>query len=104
MGLLDLLAADAVHSNYVSPRTNKELLQAELERLHEAGCASHWKSLKDARQELGCIVVSKIAATTEDREYGSLKIRLVVDMLRSLDNELVRLKERSTLPRCPRVV
>ena len=40
-----------------------------------------------------------MAALTKTREDGSLKLRLIIDMLRSGVNEHVRVHERIVLPR-----
>ena len=44
-------------------------------------------------------MVSKLAAIIKEKEDGSLKVRIIIDMLRSHLNEFVKLSERLVLPR-----
>ena len=50
------------------------------------------------------MLVSRLAAILKWKRDGSLKVRIIIDMLRSKLNEFVRLGERIVLPRLRDVV
>ena len=47
----------------------------------------------------GSVIVSKVAAIVKARPDGTPKLRIIIDMLRSLVNSFVKLEERIVLPR-----
>ena len=47
----------------------------------------------------GKVIVSKVAAIVKMRPDGTPKLRIIIDMLRSMVNSYVRLEERIVLPR-----
>ena len=47
----------------------------------------------------GSVIVSKVAAIVKARPAGTPKLRIIIDMLRSLVNSFVKLEERIVLPR-----
>ena len=87
------------HKNYVSVQDNKTLVAAELERLTSAGFMTKVGSWTELVRELGDVVVNKMACIIKEKEDGTVKLRLITDMLRSRVNEFVKLNERLVLPR-----
>ena len=49
-------------------------------------------------------MVSRVAAITKLRDDGSTKLRIIIDMLRSMVNSFVKLEERIVLPRLMDVI
>ena len=86
-------------SNYASVAENEGPVRAEVKRLIEKGFVTTYPSWAAVLEKFGHAVVSKMAAITKVREDGSIKLRLIIDMLRSRVNEHVRLHERIVLPR-----
>ena len=97
-------ATGTPRDNYKSAVENAQEFAKEVERLHEAGYVSKYASLKEAQQALGHVVVSRVAAIVKLREDGTTKLRIIIDMLRSMVNSFVKLGERIILPRLMDVV
>jgi len=91
-------------SNYKSAEENEALVRAEVDRLIGLGYVTKYDSLEDVQKKLGSVVVSKIAAIIKVRDDGTVKLRIIIDMLRSMVNSFVKLSERIVLPRLMDVV
>jgi hypothetical protein len=89
----------SVGGNYKSFEDAGDLARAELQRTIDAGYAKVVGSLADAKRRYGEVAVSKLACIVKDRPDGTKKVRLVVDLRRSLVNNLVVAPERIVLPR-----
>ena len=85
--------------NYLSVEQNASAVQQEFSRLEQAGFVRRFSSWADVQQQLGRVVVSKMACVISQRADGSTKHRLIVDLRRSGANSLVQLGERIVLPR-----
>ena len=90
--------------NYKSAEENATAFAAEVERLLAAGYVTKYSSLKEAQRALGDVIVSRVAAISKVREDGTTKLRIIIDMLRSMVNSFVKLGERIVLPRLMDVV
>ena len=86
-------------ANYSSVKDNEQLVRAEIDRLERKGFVTRYPDWNAVIRRFGQVVVSKMAAVVKRREDGSTKLRIIIDMLRSHVNELVRLHERLVLPR-----
>ena len=89
----------SVGGNYKSFEDAGDLARAELQRTIDAGYAKVVGTLADAKRRYGEVAVSKLACIVKDRPDGTKKVRLVVDLRRSLVNALVVAPERIVLPR-----
>jgi hypothetical protein len=87
------------HVNYASVKENTDAVRAELNRLTDLGFMTKVDNWRDLRSQLGPVVVSKMAAIVKERGDGTMKLRLITDMLRSGVNAFVKLSERIVLPR-----
>ena len=90
--------------NYKSAEENAELVMAELERLEKEEYVRDYGRWEDVKKRFGEVIVSRLAAIIKNREDGSTKVRLIVDMLRSRVNRFVKLHERIVLPRLMDIV
>ena len=86
-------------SNYASVEEHHRLVRAEIQRLKECGFVSVYPNWDAVKKRFGQVVVSKMAAIVKNKEDGTVKLRLIIDMRRSQVNAHVRLHERIVLPR-----
>ena len=86
-------------ANYTSIHENEGIVRAEIRRLAAKGYVTVYPNLDAVLRRFGNVVVSKMAAVVTLRKCGAVKLRLIVDMLRSHVNDHVRLHERIVLPR-----
>jgi hypothetical protein len=91
-------------SNYKSAEENALAVTAEVDRLINLGYITKYDKLEDVHGKLGQVIVSKIAAIIKVRDDGTVKLRIIIDMLRSMVNSFVKLSERIVLPRLMDVV
>ena len=89
----------AVGGSYQSFKDVGPLAEAELQRTIDAGLAEFVGTFAEAKKRYGNIAVSKLACIVKDKPDGSKKVRIVVDLRRSLVNSLVVAPERVVLPR-----
>ena len=85
--------------NYKSMRENQHLVEPELRRVVDAKYATWYDSWDEVLRQWGDVLVSRLAAIIKEKADGSLKVRIIIDMLRSHLNEFVKLEERIVLPR-----
>ena len=85
--------------NYKSTEENATLFEREIVRLNKEGFVDVFPTWKDLLRAEPEVIVSKMVALTKQREDGTIKLRTIVDMLRSMVNSFVKLKERIVLPR-----
>ena len=90
--------------NYKSAEENAGLVKKELERLHAEGYIKDYGTWDQVRALFGDVIISRLAAIIKTKEDGTIKVRLIVDMLRSHVNAFVKLHERVVLPRLMDVV
>ena len=90
--------------NYISVEQNQDLVRAETDRLIGAGFIQAFSTWEELAKHHPNVIVSKIAAIIKQREDGTSKTRLIIDMLRSRVNSFVKLSERIVLPRLMDVV
>jgi len=81
-------------SNYASVHENEGVVQAEIQRLANGGFVTIYPDWDAVIARFGNVVVSKMAAIIKEREDGTTKLRIIINMLRSHVNEHVRLHER----------
>ena len=86
-------------ANYTSIHENEGIVRAEIRRLAAKGYVTVYPNWDAVLRRFGNVVVSKMAAVVTLRKCGTVKLRLIVDMLRSHVNDHVRLHERIVLPR-----
>ena len=88
-------------SNYRSAEEDPEVALGLLRRMVERGWASAYSSLEAVHEALGSqdLVCNRLALITKVKPDGSLKHRLVWDLLRSGVNSVVNQGERVVLPR-----
>ena len=86
-------------ANYASVDENRDMVQAEIDRLAANGFVTKYPSWAAVIKKFGNVVVSKMAAIVKTKEDGSTKLRLIIDMRRSHVNEHVKIQERIVLPR-----
>ena len=72
--------------NYKSAAENAREFAKEVDRLHAAGYVTKYASLADAQRALGDVIVSRVAAIAKLRDDGTTKLRIIIDMLRSMVN------------------
>lgn len=99
-----LYAWSGGHVNYVSVRENRQGVEAELARLVSKGYIVKFDNWETLSAEYKGVIVSKLAAITKIKPDGTVKLRLIVDMLRSGLNKFVKLNERILLPRIRDVI
>ena len=85
--------------NYKSADENAAAFSEEIRRLVKEGYVTEYPNLEALEAKLGKVIISKVAAITKTREDGSVKLRIIIDMLRSYVNTFVKLSERIVLPR-----
>jgi hypothetical protein len=85
--------------NFKSTEENAILFEREIVRLNKEGFVDVFPTWKDLLRAEPEVIVSKVAALTKQREDGTIKLRIIVDMLRSMVNAFVKFKERIVLPR-----
>ena len=90
--------------NYKSAEENAKLVGGELDRLMKEGYIEDYGKWEDVKAHFGELIISRLAAIIKTKADGSVKVRLIVDMLRSHVNAFVRLHERVVLPRLMDVV
>ena len=87
-------------ANYKSYEEAKPLVDKELERLRRLLYVQKIGTWEDVVKLFGdAVIVSKLAAVIKERSDGSLKVRLIVDFLRSGVNACLKVGERVVLPR-----
>ena len=91
-------------SNYSSVEEAPEKAASEIDRAVANGYAVYYRDWQELRQELGEVLVSKLACLVKSRPDGSEKVRIVVDLRRSGYNSCVEAAERIVLPRLRDVV
>ena len=87
------------HRNYKSADENKQLLNNEVNPLLKENFVKRYDTLEEAVKLHGKVFVSKVAAIVKMRQDGTPKLRIIIEMLRSMVNSFVRLEERIILPR-----
>jgi hypothetical protein len=87
------------HANYASVREHHKAVRDELERLTGCGYMSRVASWGELAKEFTNVVISKMACLVKEKDDGTVKLRLITDMLRSGINSFVKLHERIVLPR-----
>ena len=97
-------ATAEARSNYSSAKEHAVAFAAEVDRLVSAGYVTRYRNWHEVQRALGDIVVSRVAAITKQRDDGSTKLRIIIDMLRSMVNSFVKLEERIVLPRLMDVI
>ena len=97
-------AQSAAKSNYKSAEENREAFAKEVDRLINAKYVTKYASYDELKNHFAGVIISKVAALIKQREDGSQKVRIIIDMLRSRVNEFVKLSERIVLPRLMDVV
>ena len=85
--------------NHSSMEADPEGAAMELGRYLDKGFAKRLAKA-DAQQRFGSGTVSKLALTTKEKGDGSIKRRIIIDLLRSGGNARARVPERLVLPRC----
>ena len=90
--------------NCKSAEENAALFGKEVERLIAAGYVREFRSWSALKREYRDVIVSRVAALIKEKDDGSVKVRIVIDMLRSMVNAFVKLSERIVLPRLMDVV
>ena len=86
-------------TNYKSVRDQPDEATIEINRYVEKNFAKRvkWSWVKDTLGTTG--TVSKMALILKEKEDGSVKRRIILDMRRSFGNSRARVEERITLPR-----
>ena len=97
-------AKSCCRRNYKSAEENAILVMKELRRLQAEGYVKFFGSWEEVKAALGDIIVNRIAAIIKTKTDGTLKVRLIVDMLRSHVNQFVKVHERVVLPRLMDIV
>jgi hypothetical protein len=87
------------HANYASVREHHGAVREELKRLTGCGFMTRMANWTELAKEFTNVVISKMACLVKEKEDGSVKLRLITDMLRSGINSFVKLHERIVLPR-----
>ena len=103
----DVLQAPAVEEaqwrsafkNYSSVEADPEGAAMELGHYLDKGFAKRM-SKADAQQRFGSGTVSKLALIVKEKGDGTIKRRIIIDLLRSGGNDRARVPERIVLPRC----
>ena len=90
--------------NYKSAEDNAALVSVELQRLRTEGYLIFFGSWAEVKAALGDFIINRIAAIIKTKADGTLKVRIIVDMLRSHVNEFVKVHERVVLPRLMDVI
>ena len=85
--------------NYSSVDADPEGAAMELGRYLDKGFAKRM-SRQDAQQRFGSGAVSKLALIVKEKGDGTIKRRVIIDLLRSGGNGRARVPERIVLPRC----
>ena len=93
-------------ANYRSAEEDPEIALGLLRRMVDRGWASAYATLREVHEDLGTqeLVCNRLALITKAKPDGSLKHRLVWDLLRSGVNGVVSQGERVVLPRLYDVV
>ena len=89
--------------NYTSVTTQQGEASIELDRYVEKGFAKR-RSWKEVEAKYGAGTCSKMALILKEKEDGSTKRRLVIDLKRSQGNARCKVNERIILPRLDDVV
>ena len=97
-------ALGAARGNYKSAEENKAAFAKEVDRLIAARYVTKFETYDELKRHFNEVIISKVAAIIKQREDGSQKVRIIIDMLRSRVNAFVRLSERIVLPRLMDVV
>lgn len=94
-----IFARSEAHRNYVSVHDNSAAVLKELGRLTGAGFMTKVDTWAELSEQMPEVVVNKMACILKTKDDGSVKLRLITDMLRSGVNAFVKLHERIVLPR-----
>ena len=94
-----IFARAEAHRNCVSVRDNSDAVLKELGRLTAAGFMTKVDTWAELSEQMPEVVVNKMACILKTKDDGSVKLRLITDMLRSGVNAFVKLNERIVLPR-----
>ena len=97
-------ARTGTRQNYKSAEENAHLVTKELKRIQTEGYVNEYGTWDQVQATFGNVIVSRLAAILKTKEDGSIKVRLIMDMLRSHINSFVKLHERVVLPRLMDVV
>ena len=73
--------------------------QAELSRLIDEGYATRYPNWDAVRRRWGEVAVSKLACIVKEKDDKTVKVRIIIDFLRSHVNKAVKMQERAVLPR-----
>lgn len=84
--------------NYKSAEEKAVLFQGEVDWLITAGYVRQHSSWDSLKLELKDVIVSRVAAIIKDKEDGTLKVRIIINILRSMVGSFVKLCERIVLP------
>ena len=85
--------------NYFCVEADPEGASLELGRYLNKGFAKRIAK-EDAQHRFGAGAVSKLALIVKEKGDGSIKTRIIIDLLRSGGNDRARVPERIALPRC----
>ena len=55
-------------------------------------------SWDDIKHELKNVIVSRVAAIIKERDDGSVKVRIIIDILQIMLNSFAKINERIVLP------
>lgn len=88
-----------VSGNYGSFKEHSKLASLELARLEQEGHLERVGAWEKVKHKWPKALATKLAVLVKEKPDKSLKVRFIVDMLRSGINGLTRLNERIILPR-----
>jgi hypothetical protein len=94
-----IYAKTEVHRNYSSVAEHREAVTKELDRLTDLGFMTKYDNWAELMKEFRQVIVSRMACIVKEKDDGTVKLRLITDMLRSKVNMFVKLGERIVLPR-----
>ena len=92
-------ASNKISKNYTSYAENAALAHDELGRLVSDGHLEKIGSWAQVLERWPDAMATKLAVLVKEKSDGSIKVRFIVDMLRSGINGLVKANERIVLPR-----
>ena len=89
-----------LHSNYVSfYAEDGKLATAELDRIEAKGFIESFGTWGQVLARWPGAIASKVALLVKERDDGTMKVRMIIDLRRSGGNGNVNLTERVVLPR-----
>ena len=91
--------SNEVYENYASFSEHSPLAKKELERLISEGHLEKIGSWTEVLKRWPDAIATKLAVLVKEKSDGSIKVRFIVDMLRSGINGMVTANERIVLPR-----